>query len=216
MADGGIGKPRRHFAFGGGIGDGASEGARLRVGHQWHGADFAGAVAALAVLLQDRENVAIERGGRDNACDGSVGGCGVVWFFCGDAAQAVAKNRNKLMAERFSRNYGCETGGRGFRFGIHWGAGIVHRARQLRRRRAAICGRRLRLLLFNAAMYTAKGSSTSCATEELFCNDDCVVSKVFADFALRRCFDRLKFNVCGAADMLMTTRSPLRFLDFRR
>ena len=65
MADGGIGKPRRHFAFGGGIGDGAREGARLSVGHQWHGADFAGAVAALAVLLKDRENVAIKRGRRD-------------------------------------------------------------------------------------------------------------------------------------------------------
>src|SRR5277367_5234937 len=62
MADGGIGKPRLDFAFGGGIGDGAREGASLGVGHQLHGADFAGAVAALAMLLEYGEDVAIERG----------------------------------------------------------------------------------------------------------------------------------------------------------
>ncbi len=62
MADGGIGKPRRHFAFGGGIGDGAGERAGLGVGHQLHRADFAGAVAALAMLLEDGQDVAIERG----------------------------------------------------------------------------------------------------------------------------------------------------------
>src|SRR5271156_431867 len=57
---------------------------------------------------------------------------------------------------------------------------------------------------FSAAMYTAKGSRESCATEEIFCSDDCVVSRVFADFTLRRCCKSLKVTVCGAADMLMT------------
>ena len=62
MADAGVGKPRRHFALGGGIGDGATEGARLCVGHQLHWADFTGAVAALAMLLQDGQDIAIKRG----------------------------------------------------------------------------------------------------------------------------------------------------------
>src|SRR5271168_5475840 len=64
-------------------------------------------------------------------------------------------------------------------------------------------------------MYTANGSSDRCAAEEIFCSDDCVLRRVFADFALRRCFDRLKFTVCGAGDMLMTTITE-SFLILRR
>jgi hypothetical protein len=62
MADGGIGEPWRHFALGDGIGDGASEGAGLGVRHELHRADFSGAMATLAMLLQDGQNVAIEGG----------------------------------------------------------------------------------------------------------------------------------------------------------
>ena len=67
MADGGIGEPGRHFAFGSGIGDGARQGARLRVGHELHRTDFTGAMTALAMLLQDGQDVAIKRG-RRNQC----------------------------------------------------------------------------------------------------------------------------------------------------
>src|SRR5580704_9867012 len=68
---------------------------------------------------------------------------------------------------------------------------------------------------FSAAMYTANGSSDSCATEELFCSDGWVVSRVFAELRLRRCCASVKFNICAAADKLMTTITA-SFLVFRR
>src|SRR5208282_2258776 len=61
------------------------------------------------------------------------------------------------------------------------------------------------LYFFSAAIYTENGSSDNRATLELFCSDDWVVSRVFAEFALRRGFESLKFTVCDAADILMTT-----------
>ncbi len=55
-----IGEPRRHFPACGDEGDRASFGLRFFVGHQRERADFAGPVAALAVLLKNRQHIAIE------------------------------------------------------------------------------------------------------------------------------------------------------------
>ncbi len=62
MADGAIGEPRRHFPACGDERDRTSFGLRVFVGHQRQRADFTGAVAALAVVLKDRQHIAIERG----------------------------------------------------------------------------------------------------------------------------------------------------------
>jgi len=74
MTDRRVGKPRRHGFVGYGRGDGAGEGLRLRVGDERHRSDLAGAMADLAVVLEDREDVAIKGGRR-----GFAWSCGSVF-----------------------------------------------------------------------------------------------------------------------------------------
>ena len=62
MTDLRVGKPWRHFFRRGAACDRNVPLLRVLIGHQGHGADLAGAVARLATILQDRENVFIERG----------------------------------------------------------------------------------------------------------------------------------------------------------
>ncbi len=57
-----IGEPRRHFFVARRNRDGAREWPRLLVRDERHRRDFAGPVAALAMLLQNRQHVAIENG----------------------------------------------------------------------------------------------------------------------------------------------------------
>jgi hypothetical protein len=53
--------PGRHPSDGGGFFDGFGEGAGGFVGEERHGRGLAGAMAALAILLQDGEYVFVER-----------------------------------------------------------------------------------------------------------------------------------------------------------
>ncbi len=62
MAELRIGKPWRHRPALDCLGDGGRPGPRLLVGHQRHGSNFAVPMTALAMLLQDGENVSVERG----------------------------------------------------------------------------------------------------------------------------------------------------------
>lgn len=72
MAAAWIGKPRRHDAAGDVEFDLFGEAPGLRVRDKRHGRDFAGAVAGLAMLLEDGENVFIERGRRSGRRHGGV------------------------------------------------------------------------------------------------------------------------------------------------
>ena len=58
-----VGEPRRHFPVRGDERNRAGFGLRFFVGHQWQRADFAWPVAALAVLLKNRQHIAIESRG---------------------------------------------------------------------------------------------------------------------------------------------------------
>ncbi len=55
-----VSKPRRHHLVLNRFGDGRRPRPRLLVGHQGHGRDFARAVTALAVVLQDGDDVFVE------------------------------------------------------------------------------------------------------------------------------------------------------------
>ena len=55
-----FGEPRRHNPAGDGVADGFRPGADVFVSGEGHGRDFAGAVAFLASILEDREDVAIK------------------------------------------------------------------------------------------------------------------------------------------------------------
>jgi hypothetical protein len=58
-----VGKPRWLGLGVGTVTNLRGPGAGLGVGDERHGADFAGAMTALAMLLQDRQNVAVESRG---------------------------------------------------------------------------------------------------------------------------------------------------------
>src|ERR1700758_4117651 len=60
MPDSRVGEPRRHFSPCCDEGDRASFGPRFLVGHQRERTDFTWAMAALAVLLKNRQHIAIE------------------------------------------------------------------------------------------------------------------------------------------------------------
>ena len=62
MADVRIGEPRRHSALAHGIGDSMRHRLNLLVRHERHRADFTGSMTTLAVLLQNRQYIAIKRG----------------------------------------------------------------------------------------------------------------------------------------------------------
>jgi hypothetical protein len=64
VADAGIGKPRWHFASGGAARDLREPFVRVPISDERHRSDFTGAVAGLATILEDRQNVFVERGRR--------------------------------------------------------------------------------------------------------------------------------------------------------
>lgn len=62
VADGRIGEPRGHDAVRDVEFDLFGEAARLRVGDERHGRNFSGAMTDLAMLLEDGQDVFVERG----------------------------------------------------------------------------------------------------------------------------------------------------------
>jgi hypothetical protein len=67
MAEVWIGEPWRHFSFGYGESNFMRAGADIVIGNEGHRRNSGGAMAALAVLLKNWENVAIENGRRNIA-----------------------------------------------------------------------------------------------------------------------------------------------------
>ena len=74
MADARIRKPRRHRALTHSVRDRFRERLHVFVGDKRHRANFAGAVAALAVLLQNRQDVSVEGGRADDTRHWTGGG----------------------------------------------------------------------------------------------------------------------------------------------
>src|ERR1700735_181866 len=62
-----VGEPGRHSSFAGEICDFRSVRSRVLVGNERHRGDLAAAVATLAMLLKDGENIAVERWRREVA-----------------------------------------------------------------------------------------------------------------------------------------------------
>ena len=76
-----VGKPGRHLFAHNCCTDGSGEGAGFFVGKQRHGGSFAAAMAALAVVLEDGENLLMEGdlGGRGCEAEKQGGNCFHVW-----------------------------------------------------------------------------------------------------------------------------------------
>src|SRR5579863_80922 len=62
MAETRVGKPGRHFARGDFVGDAGGLATRMVEGLKGHGANTSGAVASLAMLLEDGQDISIESG----------------------------------------------------------------------------------------------------------------------------------------------------------
>jgi len=75
VADGGIGKPWRHFLRQHGLFHGLGPGAGVLVSEQREGRGFAGAVTLLAALLQDGQDLLIESDGGRIDVGGAQGTC---------------------------------------------------------------------------------------------------------------------------------------------
>jgi len=73
VADTWIGKPRRHSALAHGVGHRVRHWPNLLIGDKGHRANFAGSVAALAVPLQNRQDIAVKSWGADGVCHAARG-----------------------------------------------------------------------------------------------------------------------------------------------